>query len=120
MFMKKLILEGTNLKSKTYFALKCGRMSGIKQVQCHELRKTASFVRRALLINFELPILIALIRRSICLSAVNYQEPNASQLSAREILLAVLSILLQDMSHQKFNFVRSSRIFIELCQVDLF
>jgi len=76
-FKKNLILEGTNLKSKTYCALKFGWMSGIKQAQCHDLCKAISFVRRALLITFDLPILIALVPRSICLSAVNYQEPTS-------------------------------------------
>jgi hypothetical protein len=50
-------------------------MSDIKQAQCHDLRKVASFVRRALLITFDLPILIGLhCGLSVCLSAVNYQE----------------------------------------------
>jgi len=76
-FEKNLILEGRNLKSKTYSALKFGWMSVIMQAQCHDLCKATSFVRRSHLITFEIPILTALVPRSICLSAVNYQEPTS-------------------------------------------
>ena len=74
-------------------------MSDIKQAHCHDLRKAASFVRRALLITFELPLITGLYcGLSISLSEVNYQETTCCTAVVRSVLLAVLSILLKDLS----------------------